>query len=279
MTHSTEVIDAHLAGLASALLPYRRVAGDLARWGDELADRLARGGRLLVAGNGGSAAEAQHLAAELVGKLRADRAPLSAIALSAETSSLTAIGNDYGFEEVFARQVRAHGRRDDILLLLSTSGRSANLIRAARAGREAGLRCWAFTGPVPNPLAEVCAEVLAVPSPDPQVVQELHLVSAHLLCEYVELALPTALGVPAGYAALPLVDPTPDGSGGADDPFGTTEPQVVDPPLVDSDLVVPGVVDPPLVEREPGEWQPGEHRPVRSRRTHSRGPNGRGAGP
>ncbi|MGW4463511.1 D-sedoheptulose-7-phosphate isomerase [Micromonospora sp. NPDC004704] len=279
MTHSTEVIDAHLAGLASALLPYRRVAGDLARWGDELADRLARGGRLLVAGNGGSAAEAQHLAAELVGKLRADRAPLSAIALSAETSSLTAIGNDYGFEEVFARQVRAHGRRDDILLLLSTSGRSANLIRAARAGREAGLRCWAFTGPVPNPLAEVCAEVLAVPSPDPQVVQELHLVSAHLLCEYVELALPTALGVPAGYAALPLVDPTPGGSGGADGVFDTTEPQVVDPPLVDSDLVVPGVVDPPLVEREPGEWQPGEHRPVRSRRTHSRGPNGRGAGP
>ncbi|MEV4628567.1 SIS domain-containing protein [Micromonospora sp. NPDC049523] len=278
MPHSTEVIDAHLAGLASALLPYRRVAGDLARWGDELADRLAQGGRLLVAGNGGSAAEAQHLAAELVGKLRADRAPLSAIALSAETSSLTAIGNDYGFEEVFARQVRAHGRRDDILLLLSTSGRSANLIRAARAGREVGLHCWAFTGPVPNPLAEVCAEVLAVPSPDPQVVQELHLVSAHLLCEYVELALPTALGVPAGYAALPLVDPTPAGTEAASS-FGTAEPQVVDPPLVDPDLVVPGVVEPPLVERESAEWQPGEHRPVRSRRTHSRGPNGRGAGP
>ncbi|WP_329109178.1 SIS domain-containing protein [Micromonospora sp. NBC_01699] len=276
MTYSTEVIDAHLAGLASALLPYRRVAGDLARWGDELADLLARGGRLLVAGNGGSAAEAQHLAAELVGKLRADRAPLSAIALSAETSSLTAIGNDYGFEEVFARQVRAHGRRDDILLLLSTSGRSANLIRAARAGREVGLRCWAFTGPVPNPLAEVCAEVLAVPSPDPQVVQELHLVSAHVLCEYVELALPTALGVPAGYAALPLVDPTVTP---APAPAPLADPPLVDAPLVDSDPMLPELVEPPVVERDPGGWQPGEHRPVRSRRTHSRGPNGRAGGP
>jgi D-sedoheptulose 7-phosphate isomerase len=286
MPHSAQVLDAHLAGLASALLPYRQVAGDLARWGDELARRLTDGGRLLVAGNGGSAAEAQHLAAELVGKLRADRAPLSAIALSAETSSVTAIGNDYGFEEVFARQVRAHGRRDDVLLLLSTSGRSANLIRAARAGREAGLRCWAFTGPLPNPLAEVCAEVLAVPSPDPQVVQELHLVSAHVLCEYVELALPTALGVPVGSAALPLVDPSL-GRGlsytESDDkgPFLTApgEPQVVDPPVVDPELGELELAEPQVVEREPGEWQPGEHRPVRSRRTHSRGPNNRGAGP
>jgi D-sedoheptulose 7-phosphate isomerase len=187
-------IDAHLAGLAAALLPYRLVAERLDRWGAELACTLGRGGRLLVAGNGGSAAEAQHLAAELVGKLRDDRQPLSAIALTAETSSLTAISNDYGYEEVFARQVRAHGRPGDILLLLSTSGRSPNLLTAAAAGREAGLRCWAFTGPVPNPLAEACTDVLAVPSPDPQVVQELHLVSAHLLCEYVDRTLPAVLG-------------------------------------------------------------------------------------
>ncbi len=119
---------------------------------------------------------------------------------------MTAIGNDYGFDEVFARQVRAHGRRDDILLLLSTSGRSANLVRAARTGRELGLRCWALTGPTPNPLADACAEVLAVPSSDPQVVQELHLVSAHLLCEYVDAALPAVFtsyempGVPGGPA-------------------------------------------------------------------------------
>ncbi|MFY1694496.1 MULTISPECIES: D-sedoheptulose-7-phosphate isomerase [unclassified Solwaraspora] len=195
MNDPHSLIDSHLAGLAEALLPYREVASRLGRWGSELAWTLGHGGRLLVAGNGGSAAEAQHLAAELVGKLRADRTPLSAIALTAETSSLTAISNDFGFDEVFARQVRAHGRPGDILLLLSTSGRSGNLLAAAHAGREAGLRCWACTGPVPNPLADICPEVLAVPAADPQVVQELHLVTAHLLCEYVDQTLPAVLGL------------------------------------------------------------------------------------
>ncbi|MFV2100720.1 D-sedoheptulose-7-phosphate isomerase [Micromonospora sp. LOL_024] len=199
------LLDAHLASLAAALPPFRGCEPLLARWGAFLAQRLTAGGRLLVAGNGGSAAEAQHLTAELVGKLHDDRQPLSAIALHAETSALTAIGNDYGYEEVFARQVRAHGRPDDVLLLLSTSGTSANLLAAARAGRAAGLRCWAFTGPIPNPLAETCDEVLAVDSPDNQVVQELHLVSSHLLCEYVEQAMaeyaePVAPAAPAATA-------------------------------------------------------------------------------
>ncbi|MFU8872681.1 D-sedoheptulose-7-phosphate isomerase [Micromonospora sp. SL4-19] len=189
-------IEAHLSGLAAALLPFRREAERLADWGTELAWTLARGGRILVAGNGGSAAEAQHLTAELVGKLREDREPLSAIALHAETSALTAIGNDYGYPEVFARQVRAHGRRDDILLLMSTSGTSPNLLTAAHAGRETGLRCWAFTGPTPNPLAALSHDMLAVPSPDSQVVQELHLVATHLLCEYVDQALPLVRQLP-----------------------------------------------------------------------------------
>ncbi|MCX4385498.1 SIS domain-containing protein [Micromonospora peucetia] len=189
-------LDAHLTNLAAALVPYRRHETLLARWGEALARRLADGGRLLVAGNGGSAAEAQHLTAELVGKLRDDRQPLSAIALHAETSAMTAIGNDYGYDEVFARQVRAHGRDGDILLLLSTSGASANLLTAARAGRGSGLTCWALTGPTPNPLAELCHDVLPVDSPDSQVVQELHLVTSHLLCEYVERALPVASAAP-----------------------------------------------------------------------------------
>jgi len=184
-----EPVDTHLTALAAALLPYRREAEKLARWGAELAATLGAGGRLLVAGNGGSAAEAQHLTAELVGKLREDRTPLSAIALSAETSSVTAISNDFGYESVFARQVRAHGRTDDVLMLLSTSGSSPNLLEAAAAGRDAGLRTWAMTGPAPNPLADACKEALAVPCADSQVVQELHLVSVHLLCEYVDLAL------------------------------------------------------------------------------------------
>jgi D-sedoheptulose 7-phosphate isomerase len=189
------LVDEHLTALADALLPFREVAGKLADWGGQLAGILGTGGRLLVAGNGGSAAEAQHLTAELVGKLRADRIPLSALALHAETSSGTAIANDYGYPEVFARQVRAHGRPGDVLLLLSTSGRSPNLLAAADAGREAGLRTWAFTGPVPNPLARRCHDVLAVPSPESQVVQELHLVAAHLLCEYVDAHLPAVAGL------------------------------------------------------------------------------------
>ena len=150
-----------------------------------------------MAGNGGSAAEAQHLTAELVGKLRHDRMPLSAIALHADTSSLTAIGNDYGYGEVFARQVRAHGRPGDVLLLMSTSGRSPNLLAAAGAGSENGLRTWAFTGPAPNPLARMCDRVLAVPSGESQVVQELHLVATHLLCEYVDVALAADLAAAA----------------------------------------------------------------------------------
>ena len=198
------VLDRHLAGLASALLPYRQAADRIGGWGNELARRLPAGGRLLVAGNAGSAAEAQHLVTELVGKLRDDRQPLSAIALCADSSAVTAISNDYGYENMFARQVRAHGRADDILLLLSTSGRSTNLIRAAQAGREIGLRCWALTGPTPNPLAELCTDVIAVPSADPQVVQELHLVSAHVLCEYVDAALPGILGTTTGDVAEPL---------------------------------------------------------------------------
>lgn len=184
------VLDAHVNQLAAALPDFRRVAARLHRWGMELAGLFGDGGRLLVAGNGGSAAEAQHLAAELVGRLRDDRQALSAIALCAESASVTAISNDYGYHEVFARQVRAHGRPQDALLLLSSSGRSPNLLAAARAGAGLGMRVLGFTGPAPNPLATACAEVLAVPSPDPQVVQELHLVSVHVLCEQIERQLP-----------------------------------------------------------------------------------------
>jgi D-sedoheptulose 7-phosphate isomerase len=182
-------VDAKLDRLAEAVELFRAEAPRLARWGEHLAEVLVGGGRLLVAGNGGSAAEAQHLSAELVGKLHDDRPAYSAIALSAETSSLTAIGNDYGYEQVFARQVQAHGRPGDVLVLLSTSGRSKNLIAAARAARELAVASWAMTGPLPNPLGMCCDDVLAVPC-DPQTAQELHLVAVHVLCEQIEAALP-----------------------------------------------------------------------------------------
>ena len=196
-------LDSHLRGLAEALQPYRASAGLLARWGEQLAWHLGQGGRLLVAGNGGSAAEAQHLAAELVGRLRDERIPLSAIALTPESCAVTAISNDYGYDEVFARQVRAHGRPDDVLIVMSTSGRSPNLVRAAEAAREIGMRTWAMVGAGASPLQSVCDEALSCPSPDSQVVQELHLVSVHVLCEYIDRELPAVLAkVPDAMEAL-----------------------------------------------------------------------------
>ncbi len=141
--------------------------------------------RLLAAGNGGSAAEAQHLTAELVGRFDGDRRPLSAIALHADTSSLSAIGNDYGFAQVYARQVRAHARPGDVLLMFSTSGRSENLVEAAAAAAALGVTSWAVTGPGPNPLAAACTDAVCLPG-DTATVQEMHLAALHMLCRAVE---------------------------------------------------------------------------------------------
>jgi D-sedoheptulose 7-phosphate isomerase len=159
------------------------------RWGQRLASVLTLGGRLLAAGNGGSAAQAQHLTAELVGRYRHDRPPFSALCLSAETSSLTAIANDYPITELFARQVEAHGRPGDVLMLLSTSGGSANVVEAAGRGVSRGLEVWAMTGPGPNPLAEVATEALCVDAPFTATVQELHLVALHVVCAAVDAEL------------------------------------------------------------------------------------------
>jgi D-sedoheptulose 7-phosphate isomerase len=187
----------HLAGLRRAVDRFGPCVQLAQRWGGELARLLPTGGRLLAAGNGGSAAQAQHLTAELVGRYRDERPPLSAICLNAETSSLTAIVNDYPPEELFARQVEAHGRPGDVLVLLSTSGRSHNLLAAAGRGRSLGLLVWAFTGPLPNPLAMRADEVVAVEAEHPATVQELHLVALHIMCE----ALDRALGVAPESAA------------------------------------------------------------------------------
>jgi D-sedoheptulose 7-phosphate isomerase len=162
------------------------------RWGRHLAQSLPGGARLLAAGNGGSAAQAQHLTAELVGRYRDDRRPLSAIALHAETSAVTAILNDYGVEDVFARQVCAHGRPGDVCVLLSTSGRSPNVVSAGRAARECGLTVWAMTGAGPNDLAEVADEAMCFAVPDTCTVQELHLIALHIVCEALDAALENA---------------------------------------------------------------------------------------
>ncbi|MFI0829558.1 D-glycero-beta-D-manno-heptose 1-phosphate adenylyltransferase [Streptomyces roseolus] len=189
----------HIHALTEAL--NRLDTGALNQWGRTLAAVLGSGGRLLVAGNGGSAAEAQHLTSELVGRFRAERAPLSAIALHADSSSVTAITNDYGPDEVFARQVRAHGRPGDVLLLLSTSGHSPNVLAAAQAGRELGLTVWALTGTAPNPLADAADQAVCVETARVATVQECHLVAVHLLCEAVDTHLTTPTPVATGAQA------------------------------------------------------------------------------
>jgi D-sedoheptulose 7-phosphate isomerase len=189
MTHTTPCARAHLEQLVRAAGSFGPCVDLADRWGTELAEVLTRGGRLLAAGNGGSAAQAQHLTAELVGRYRDDRAPFSAICLTAETSTLTAICNDYPAEELFARQVEAHGRPGDVLVLMSTSGHSVNVVSAAERARTCGLQVWAMTGPRPNPLAAAADQALCVDAPFTATVQELHLVGLHVLCAGLDRAL------------------------------------------------------------------------------------------
>jgi phosphoheptose isomerase len=184
----------HLAELDGPLAALAADAPRLDRWGRRLADVLLDGGRLLAAGNGGSASQASHLTSELVGRYRDDRPPFSALALCSEPSAITAIGNDYGVEEVFARQVRGHGRAGDVLVALSTSGRSANVLAAVDAARDRGMTTLALSGPRGNPLAERCDDALCVDSAHTATIQEIHLIAIHMLCAAVDVALsPPAL--------------------------------------------------------------------------------------
>jgi len=188
LTGAREVAE-HIAALTDTLVALHGEASRIACWGGMLAERLSNGHRLLVAGNGGSAAEAQHFTAELVGRFRDDRRPFSAIALHGDTSSLTAIGNDYGYEQIYARQITAHARPGDIVVLLSTSGCSSNLLASAAAARQADAVCWAVTGPAPNPLAAAADDALCLPGAT-ATVQEGHLVAVHAICVAFEAALP-----------------------------------------------------------------------------------------
>ncbi|GAA0596552.1 D-sedoheptulose-7-phosphate isomerase [Actinomadura livida] len=181
--------DRRLEALAEAALRFRAQVPTIETWGRRLAVVLRGGGRLLACGNGGSAAEAQHLTAELVGRFEDERRPLSAIPLHGDTSSVTAIGNDYGQQSVFARQVRAHGRPGDVLVCLSTSGSSANVLAAAREARRLGLTAWAVTGPGPNALAGACDDAVTVEAAATSTVQEIHLAAIHLLCGVIDDAL------------------------------------------------------------------------------------------
>lgn len=157
-----------------------------------IATTLSAGYKLMLCGNGGSAADSQHLAAELTGRFDKDRAPLAAVALSTDTSALTSIANDYSFDEVFARQVVALGRAGDCLMVISTSGNSRNVIRAAEAARAAGLRTIGLLGRGGGKLLALCDVPIVVPSDHTARIQEAHIFIGHTLCAMVEETLQLA---------------------------------------------------------------------------------------
>ena len=184
-----DFIEAYLAESAAALAAFQQdpahatVMAGMAR---AITAALRAGRKLLVAGNGGSAGDAQHIAGEFVSRLFFDRAPLAALALTVDTSVLTATANDYGYQHVFERQVLGLGQGGDVLLGISTSGGSPNVLRAFEAGRSKGLLCLGFTGAKPGPMQDACSLVLQAPSAKTAVIQQIHITAAHIICGLVE---------------------------------------------------------------------------------------------
>jgi D-sedoheptulose 7-phosphate isomerase len=156
---------------------------------EAITSALAAGHKLLLAGNGGSAADAQHIAAEIVGRYKRDRRAYAAIALTTDTSALTAIGNDYGFEQIFARQVEGLGQRGDVLLAITTSGRSPNILAALKTARQQGLITIGFTGAKGASMAASCDHLLIAPSDDTAVIQQIYMAFAHGICDVIEQKL------------------------------------------------------------------------------------------
>jgi D-sedoheptulose 7-phosphate isomerase len=156
---------------------------------ERIAASLKNGGKALLAGNGGSAADAQHIAAELVGRFVNDRAPLAAVALTTDTSALTAIGNDYGFEQVFARQVSALARPGDVFIGISTSGKSPNIVAALNAARKLGMINIGMTREGTTPMHALCDVTIGVPATETALIQQIHITAAHAICHLVEREL------------------------------------------------------------------------------------------
>ena len=183
--------------LLAAALADASMLDAAARAADVVTEALLAGSKLLLAGNGGSAADAQHLAAELVVRFRQDRDALPAIALSTDSSILTAVGNDLGFEQLFARQVLALGQPGDVLLAISTSGRSPNILAACRAARQRGMTVIGFTGARGEPMRQSCDVAVHVPSEDTALIQQVHITLGHTLCAIVEEAIVESTTRPA----------------------------------------------------------------------------------
>jgi len=164
----------------------RNLAGSVEKAAALLIQTLEEGGKILFCGNGGSAADSQHLATELVGRFQIDRGALPALALTTDTSGLTAMANDWGFDVVFKRQVEALGRQGDALVGISTSGRSRNVILAMEEARKRGLRTLAMTGRAQGPMDDLADAVIRIPADRTALVQEGHITVGHILCELIE---------------------------------------------------------------------------------------------
>ena len=173
----------------TALLQDAGLQESLSKAIDDCIGSLKSGGKILLAGNGGSAADAQHIAGELVSRFAFDRPGLAAVALTTDTSILTAVGNDYGYELLFARQIQALGRKGDVFIAYSTSGKSPNILKALQAAKVLGLVSIGLTGNRNGPMNALCDHVLAMPSSDTPKIQEGHLIMGHILCGAIEQEL------------------------------------------------------------------------------------------
>ncbi|MBF0480387.1 MAG: D-sedoheptulose 7-phosphate isomerase [Desulfovibrionaceae bacterium] len=204
MTQSAAaLISAHAAeGAQLREVFFRTNAALVAEAARTLAARLAKGGKILLCGNGGSAADAQHIAAEFVNRFLMERPPLPALALTTDTSALTAIGNDYGFEKIFAKQVQALGVAGDALVAISTSGTSPNVIEALKTARDKGLVTVGLTGQAGD-MAPLCDYLFCVPSAATPLIQEVHIALGHIVCRLVDYYLFEAVAELAPYLETP----------------------------------------------------------------------------
>lgn len=183
MRNFKDIAEEHIKALKASIRPFEHGFADAV---DICIKAITETGKILVCGNGGSAADAQHFAAELVGRFEKERRALAAIALSTDTSAITAIGNDYGFDEIFTRQVQAMGRKGDVLVAISTSGNSPNIVHAAAAAKELGMNIIAFTGKGVGRLGEMADIVFASETSRTARIQEIHEICLHGLAEAIE---------------------------------------------------------------------------------------------
>lgn len=183
------IIENECTKISDGFLALRTMAADIEKAVEIWIEAVRSGGKILFCGNGGSAADAQHLAAELTGRYEMERRAIAAIALTTDTSALTAISNDYSFQEVFARQVEALAKPGDVLVAISTSGNSANILAAARKAKSMGVRTIGLTGRGGGALVELCDLTLGVPADRANHIQEMHIAVGHMLCGLLEKAL------------------------------------------------------------------------------------------